>query len=79
LLWSGFPEPGIVNDWASWLGDQPKEEADFLRKQTHSGRPCGPTAFCERLAEMLGRPTAAQKQGRPRRQKDQSAARPENK
>ena len=64
LLARDFPPPGLIDDWAGWLAVMKADEAKALRRQTKTGRPCGPSTFVERLENLLGRALRPGKRGR---------------
>jgi len=51
-------------DWSVWLPDEVPGETNAIRRNTHTGRPCGTTDFIRRVENMLGRPLLPQKPGR---------------
>jgi len=46
------------------LGDEDASESMAVRRQTNSGRPCGSSAFMERIEALLGRVVRPRKRGR---------------
>jgi putative transposase len=58
VLSTAFPPAGAVPDWAEWLHepimDQEQAFTD-LRRQTHTGRPCGSRVFLDQLELLLAR------------------------
>lgn len=71
LLSLDFPPPGVVQDWSSWLS-APEDEAAIatIRRNTHTGRPCGSDTFLQHLQHLLNRTLGPQKRGRkPKRTK----------
>ena len=64
LLAKDFPPAGVIADWAEWLGDEDASQSMAVRRQTNSGRPCGSSAFMERIEALLGRVVCPQKRGR---------------
>ena len=64
ILANDFPEPGVIADWSDWLGQsQDDETQNFIRRRTHSGRPCGPKTFVEQIEHLLKRTLHPQKRG----------------
>jgi len=55
VLSAAFPPPGVIADWAAWLGDEESAAIAYLRRQTHTGRPCGSDSFLTALEELLQR------------------------
>ncbi len=69
LLSDEFPVKGVVEDWAAWLRNEEDEDAvTRIRRQTHTGRPCGAPAFLTRLGSLLHRDLHPGKRGRKRKQ-----------
>ncbi len=65
LLANDFPRPGIIEDWREWLSEGEGEQTiAYLRKQTHSGRPCGTDEFVTVLENTLQRSLRPKKRGR---------------
>jgi len=64
-----FPPAGVVDDWSNWLHEKQDENEVYerIRKQTHTGRPCGPPKFIDQLETLLQRVLRPQKGGRPRK------------
>jgi hypothetical protein len=45
-----------IENWPEWLAEEGDIEAeDRIRRQTHTGRPCGATAFLDQLESLLHR------------------------
>lgn len=63
LLSPGFPPPGVVANWADWLCSEEPGTSETIRRQTHTGRPCGPTRFVKTLEGLLGRQIRPRKRG----------------
>ncbi len=64
VLSSDFPPAGVIADWRQWLCEEEEQEAvDAVRQQTHTGRPCGQTAFTDQLEKLLSRVLHPQKRG----------------
>jgi putative transposase len=60
-----FPNSERVGDWAAWLATALDEQSEAtLRRNTQTGRPCGSTAFIEKLEEQEGRSLRPGKRGR---------------
>ena len=74
LLSSEFPPPGVLNDWSSWLKAEDDLQVAAIRRNTHTGRPCGGQVFVERLQSMLNRLLAPQRPGRKKKQTHNSDA-----
>ncbi len=54
VLSDDFPPAGVINDWRQWLsGGEDEEAVKRIRGHTHTGRPCGSSAFVERLETIL--------------------------
>ncbi len=68
LLSGEFPPPGVIANWAEWLQAEEEALTMHLRRQTHTGRPCGSEAFLEALEHLLARPVQPQKRGRKTRE-----------
>jgi len=69
ILAADFPPPGVVNNWREWLQDEDEPLSNLVRRQTQTGRPCGSTAFVERLEALLKRGLQPQKVGRKKKPK----------
>jgi putative transposase len=67
LLSRDFPPPGVISNWSEWLGDENEAQSELVRRQTHTGRPCGSLAFVARLEGFLKRTLRLQKVGRKRK------------
>jgi putative transposase len=60
-----FPPPGVVEDWSAWLTREDDAAAiGRIRQQTNTGRPCGSSAFVERLEGLAGRSLRPARRGR---------------
>jgi hypothetical protein len=70
LLSDAFPVKGVIDDWAAWLRGEEDEDAVVtrIRRQTHTGRPCGAPAFLAGLESLLHRDLLPSKRGRKRKQ-----------
>ncbi len=70
VLSTAFPPTGVIGDWAAWL-QEPLEDEDetytTLRRQTHTGRPCGSSKFLDQLEQLLSRILRPKPRGRPRK------------
>ena len=55
VLSPSFPPPGIIRDWCAWLEEETPEATNYLRRQTHVGRPCGSDSFISTLEGLLQR------------------------
>ncbi len=58
VLSPAFPPAGVIDDWAAWLREPIEAEEETytsLRKQTHSGRPCGASEFLDQVERLLDR------------------------
>ena len=64
LLSSGFPPAGAVTNWGEWLAGEEAVPSAVIRRQTHTGRPCGSAAFVTGLEEMINRALNPGKRGR---------------
>lgn len=52
---TGFPPPGLISDWSTWLQGGPTEaEITQIRQATKRGLPCGSDSFIRQLEAMLG-------------------------
>ena len=71
LLSPDFPPTGVIEDWAEWLFEarEDDERYECIRRQTHTGRPCGCSSFLDQLEHLLGRSLRPKKGGRPRKNK----------
>ncbi|MFQ5808338.1 MAG: transposase [Armatimonadota bacterium] len=63
LLSPHFPPSDVVMDWADWLRNEDEDRSEIVRRQTHTGRPCGPTEFVKALEKLLGRRLRPRKPG----------------
>jgi len=54
----------VIENWAEWLRveDDP-DVVDRIRRQTHTGRPCGGSQFVLPLENLLGRLLRPAKRG----------------
>lgn len=69
ILCSQFPPQGVIEDWPEWLRVEGDPDAlNQIRRQTHTGRPCGSTSFIEQLEGLVGRMLRPAKRGRKVRQ-----------
>jgi len=66
LLSTDYPPSGVIPNWPEWLVDDRDEDIERIRKQTHSGRPCGSADFVEHLESLLNRLLRQRKRGRPK-------------
>jgi putative transposase len=65
LLSKEFPPAGVVEDWSAWLTREDDAAAiGRIRQQTNTGRPCGSSAFVERLEGLAGRSLRPARRGR---------------
>lgn len=62
-LAAGFPPPGVIDNWSTWLRQEDPESTDRIRRQTHVGRPCGSPSFVEGLEQLLGRTLGPKRRG----------------
>lgn len=71
LLPHDFPPAGVITDWADWLHEERSDDetGKRIRRQTHTGRPCGSSEFLDRLEHLLQRVLRPKKGGRPRKAK----------
>ncbi|MBI2302010.1 MAG: transposase [Armatimonadetes bacterium] len=53
-------------EWAGWLAEVAGDDAEAIRKRTHSGWPWGEESFVERLEVLAGRSLRPRRPGRPR-------------
>ncbi|HLX60526.1 MAG TPA: transposase [Planctomycetota bacterium] len=74
MLSAEFPPRGVLKDWSEFLKSEDDAQTDEIRRNTHTGRPCGGTEFAERLEKMLGRVLQPQRAGRKKKtvQQDES-------
>lgn len=64
LLADSRPFPGPITNWRAWLAEGiDPDHAEFLRKRTSTGRPCGSEAFTTDLEQRLDRRLRPRKQG----------------
>jgi len=64
LLSSAWPPAGVVDDWSSWMADGTEDaNIDMIRRNTHTGRPCGGPEFLEQLEGLLHRVLRPKKRG----------------
>ena len=81
LLSPAFPPPdwtARIPDWAAWLADENPAETAAIRRNTHTGRPCGTVEFIRKLETLLGRLLLPQKAGRkPKNPKPDSKGEPD--
>ncbi|HOV72865.1 MAG TPA: transposase [Candidatus Hydrogenedentes bacterium] len=74
LLASDFPPPGVIDNWSEWLSITENDTIiTAIRQNTHTGRPCGPPAFIDRLQDLLQRTLRPKKRGRKPKRKDADA------
>ena len=74
LLSKEFPPPGVVSDWAQWLGTEDDLDVARIRSSTRTGRPCGAKTFLAQLENLLGRALRPKKRGRkPKPREDDGA------
>jgi len=64
LLDATFPPPGAIPDWRAWLQLESDQQSERLRRQTHTGRPCGGSAFLAELETLTKRVLQPLKRGR---------------
>jgi len=75
LLSPDFPRPGVVDDWPAWLAQPDEDElTSHIRRQTHTGRPCGNDDFLARIESLLNRGVRPAKRGRKPKKPDQEDA-----
>ena len=67
-----FPPAGVIDDWAGWLYEEREADGAYerIRRQTHTGRPCGSSEFLDKLEHLLQRTVRPKKGGRPRKSKN---------
>jgi putative transposase len=54
----------LVPDWSAWLAEEERtEDLEFIRRATHTGRPCASEEFAKMLEAKLGRPCVRRKPG----------------
>ncbi|HEX71788.1 MAG TPA: hypothetical protein ENN65_00515 [Candidatus Hydrogenedentes bacterium] len=64
LLADDFPPQGVIEDWPDWLAQETDiETEDRIRRQAHTGRPCGFTAFMDQWESLLHRTIRPPKRG----------------
>jgi len=71
VLSHDFPPAGVIDDWSGWLYYE-REEGNVherIRRQTHTGRPCGSSEFLDQLEHLMRRTLHPKKGGRPRKRK----------
>ena len=64
LLSNEFPPPGLLKDWSAFLKTEDEAQTEAIRRNTHTGRPCGAREFAERLEQMLTRVLRPMRRGR---------------
>jgi putative transposase len=64
VLSMGFPPAGAVANWGEWLAGEEAVSSDVIRRQTHTGRPCGSAAFVTGLEQVMNRALHPGKRGR---------------
>jgi putative transposase len=64
LISPELPAYGVVRDWGAWLADEDEAVSMEIRRQTHTGRPCGSQSFIERIETLLGRSVRPKRRGR---------------
>ncbi len=71
LLSRDFPPADVIEDWAEWLSAGAKsEDVDRIRRQTHTGRPCGSPKFLDQLENLVQRVLRPKKRGPKPKPKD---------
>jgi putative transposase len=69
LLSSDLPLLKYIPDWNAWLKErQSEKELNFIRRRTHSGRPCADDDFIRKLEIQLGRKLLPEKTGRKKKE-----------
>jgi len=58
-----LPQAEIQRRWAEWLQDEDEQETATIRRNTLTGRPCGPASFVQTLEGILSRVLHPQKRG----------------
>ena len=68
VLSDAFPPAGVIGYWAAWLHEAFDQDraTERIRRQTHTGRPCGSPKFLDQVEHLLGRVVCRKKGGRPR-------------
>ncbi|MEA3365820.1 MAG: hypothetical protein U9Q79_09295 [Candidatus Hydrogenedentes bacterium] len=63
-----FPPDDAIENWNEWLheGFDDVSAWEHIRRQTHTGYPCGSKEFLDQLEHTLGRSVRPNKGGRPR-------------
>jgi len=71
VLAKGFPPDDAIDDWAEWLHEDFWDMSvwEHIRRQTHTGHPCGSKEFLDQLEGSLGRSVRPNKGGRPRKKR----------
>lgn len=65
VLSANFPPPGVIDDWSAWLAQADESSlTTYIRRQTHTGRPCGTESFVAQLEESLHRNIRPRTRGR---------------
>jgi putative transposase len=59
-----LPQAEVQRRWAEWLQDEDEHETATIRRNTLTGRPCGPASFVQTLEGILSRVLHPQKRGR---------------
>ena len=64
VLSPGFPPPGVIEDWAAWLGEEDDAISQEIRARTRTGGVCGSQEFVQSVQDILGRIVRSAKRGR---------------
>jgi putative transposase len=59
-----FAPAGVVANWGEWLAGEEAASSDVIRRQTHSGRPCGSGGLVTGLEQAMNRRLTPGKRGR---------------
>lgn len=66
LLSPRFPPAHRLTNWSEWLSREEPPETEAIRRQTHTGRPCGSPDFLADLESQCKRRLTPGKRGRKR-------------
>jgi REP-associated tyrosine transposase len=64
LLSPRFPPAHRLKNWSEWLSGEESAQTQAIRRQTHTGRPCGSADFLADLESRCSRQLRPRKRGR---------------